>query len=84
MSIYRKPSKWKNGEFPKERILSIALHQQSFIVDIYNPRDRNRANKAKRMTLEGYLKYEGIEGRYRTYTITPQGKEFLLQLRSKP
>lgn len=84
MSIYRKPSKWKDGEFPQERILSIALHQQSFIVDRYDPRERNRANKAKRMALEGYLKYEGIEGRYRKYTITPQGKDLLLHLRSKP
>ena len=77
--IYRKLSKWADGEFPDERILSIALHQGSFLVDKYNPKDKNRNNRAKNLVKQGYMKNRGTEGAIRYYSITDEGKERLKQ-----
>ena len=81
MSIYKKPSKWAYGEFPDERILSIALHQGSFLVDKYNPKDKNRNNRAKNLVKLGYMTNHGTEGVTRYYAITEAGKEKLKELR---
>lgn len=83
MSIYRKPSKWKAGHFPAERILSIALHQKEFSIHLYQYRDDNKRKKAKRMAKEGLLKHMGVVDKYRYYTITDAGKARLKELQEK-
>ena len=81
--IQRKPSKWADGEFPDERILSIALHQGNFLVDKYNPRDANRNKRAKNLVKLGYMTNHGTEGATRYYAITDAGKERLRELQAK-
>ncbi len=81
--IYRKPRKWADGEFPDERILSIALHQGDFLVDKYNPRDKNRNNRAKNLVKQGYMKYHGTKDATRYYSITDEGKERLKEIQAK-
>ena len=81
MSIYKKPSKWKAGYFPTERVLAIAA-TGSFTVHRYSYGDEGKNIKAKKLVKEGYLKYEGIEGSFRNYSITPLGKVKLKELQS--
>lgn len=83
MSIYKKPSKWKAGHFPAERILSIALHQKEFDVHLYQYRDDNKRKRAKGLAKEGLLKSAGVVGKYRTYVITDAGKARLKELQGK-
>lgn len=82
MSIYKKPSKWKPGHFPDERILAIA-NRGVFITERYSPRDINRNKRATKLAKEGFLKYLGINGAYRHYEITELGKEELKRLRNQ-
>lgn len=81
MSVYKKPSKWKAGYFPTERVLAIAI-TGSFTVHRYSYSDKGKNNKAKKLVKEGYLKHEGIEGKSRYYSITPLGKDKLKELQS--
>ena len=81
MSIYKKPSKWKAGYFPAERILAIALHQKEFSIHVYQYRDDNKRKRAKELAKEGYLKSMGVVDKYRTYVITEAGKARLKEMR---
>lgn len=79
MSTYKKPSKWKAGHFPTERILAIA-NSGGFTVHRYAYRDENKNRKAKKLAKEGLLKYLGVNGSYRDYAITELGKQKLKEL----
>lgn len=81
MSIYKKPSKWKAGHFPTERILAIANSGGGFSTHRYSPQDANKNKRAKKMVTEGLLERSVINGSYREYAITELGKERLKELR---
>lgn len=82
MSIYKKPSKWKTGHFPNERILAIA-NSGGFSTHRYSPQDTNKNKRARKLAKAGYLKHLGINGSYRDYEITELGKEELKRLRNQ-
>ena len=79
MSIHKKPSKWKPGHFPNERILAIA-NSGGFSTHRYSPQDTIKNKKARKLAKEGFLKHLGINGSYRDYEITELGKEELKRL----
>ena len=84
MSLYIKPSKWKVGHFPTERILAIAA-SGGFSVHRYRYRDDSKNKRAKKLVKEGLLKYLGTDGDFREYVITELGKSKLKDIRnSKP
>lgn len=82
MSIYKKPSKWKTGHFPNERILAIA-NSGGFSTHRYSPQDTNKNKRARKLAKEGFLNHLGINGSYRDYEITELGKEELKRLRNQ-
>lgn len=81
MNINKKPSKWKAGYFPTERVLAIAA-TGSFKVHRYSYGDEGKNIKAKKLVKKGYLKYAGIEGSFRYYSLTTLGKVKLKELQS--
>lgn len=78
--IHKKPSKWKAGCFPAERILTIALHQKEFSVHQYQYRDDKKRKLAGRLEKEGFLKRIGKSYGYIDYAITEAGKSRLKEI----
>ena len=82
MSIHKKPSKWKPGHFPNERILAIA-NSGGFLANRHDRKDTAKNKRAYKLHQKGYLTFGQYDSAHREYYITELGKEELKRLRNQ-